>query len=484
MQFANANTQPRLTHCRRSAMWNTTTTTGYDLRNTGLKQEISMLLMNQSFVSHTGLSGLGQTDQRLRHAFGSMNVRWQHVGRMARTICQLFALLLLVNAASAETKFQFQEVAIDPEAAGKTCYAVVTADVDGDGLRDIVVVTDNRVQWYRQPASERASDPKAWTKHVIIENQTELDNVCIAPLDIDGDGKVDFALGAGWTKVGTIQWISRPEESASDTPGGLWNVYQIGVEAWTHRMRFADVLGEGKPQLVVSPLNATEGNGVRLTAFSIPENPRTDRWQPTVINDQFNRMHNHWHIDKPKGKASTVTASQEGLHLVKPGADGEFQVTKLAGGATGEKPTDQGAGEVKLGALGDRPFMATIEPMHGHSVVVYPSYMNADKRQRVVLDDTFVQGHAIFPADMNGDGRDEVIAAHREPGTGEIKGPGVYLYQSKDTTGTSWTKTIIDNGGMACEDLLCEDMNGDGRLDVVAVGRKTKNVKLYLNQTR
>lgn len=402
-----------------------------------------------------------------------------------RSSFQLFTLLLFINTASAETKFEFQEVAIDPEAAGKTCYAVVTADVDGDGLRDIVVVTDNRVQWYQQPTAEKASDPKAWTKHVIIENQTELDNVCIAPLDIDGDGNIDFALGAGWTKVGTIQWISRPDSSNSDKADGLWNVYQIAVEPWTHRMRFADVLGQGSPQLVVSPLNATEGNGVRLTAFSIPKNPRTDRWQPTVLNDQFNRMHNHWHLHHRKGPiASTITASQEGLHLVDYQTDGEVRVTKLSDGVSGEKPTDRGAGEVKLGRLRGNTFMATIEPMHGHSVVVYTNLMDPNKKiRRVVLDDTFVQGHAIFPADMDGDGHDEVIAAHREPGTGEIKGPGVYLYQS-DKKGMNWTKHIIDDGGMACEDLICEDMNGDGRIDIVAVGRKTKNVKLYLNQTK
>ncbi len=37
--------------------------------------------------------------------------------------------------------------------------------------------------------------PVAGTKHTIIKGATERDNVCIQPHDIDGDGKVDFALG-------------------------------------------------------------------------------------------------------------------------------------------------------------------------------------------------------------------------------------------------------------------------------------------------
>jgi hypothetical protein len=35
---------------------------------------------------------------------------------------------------------------------------------------------------------------------------------------------------------------------------------------------------------------------------------------------------------------------------------------------------------------------------------------------------------------------------------------------------------------MACEDLLCADLNADGMLDIVAGGRATLNVKLYLNR--
>ena len=92
------------------------------------------------------------------------------------------------------------------------------------------------------------------------------------------------------------------------------------------------------------------------------------------------------------------------------------------------------------------------------------------------------QGHAVWCIDLDGDGADEVVIGHREPGTGSVKGPGVYIYDAQDADGTVWTKHVIDDGGMACEDLLCADLTGDGRPDIVAVGRKTKNVKLYVNE--
>src|SRR5262245_17517036 len=136
----------------------------------------------------------------------------------------LAAVLVLADFAAAGP-IKFREVVLDAAAAKKTCYAVELADVDGDGDQDVVVVTDNRVQWYAQPG---------WEKHVILQDQTELDNVCIAAHDIDQDGKVDFALGAGWTKVGTIQWITRGAD-----PQAKWSVHTIGVEPSTHRMRWA-----------------------------------------------------------------------------------------------------------------------------------------------------------------------------------------------------------------------------------------------------
>src|SRR5579871_1677083 len=91
-------------------------------------------------------------------------------------------VIFAAGAAKADVpKFEAKE--IDPN-IGVVCYAVTRADVNGDGKLDIVAVSENRVQWYEAPS---------WTKHVIIEDQTELDNVCIAAHDIDGDGQIDFA---------------------------------------------------------------------------------------------------------------------------------------------------------------------------------------------------------------------------------------------------------------------------------------------------
>ena len=101
---------------------------------------------------------------------------------------------------------------------------------------------------------------------------------------------------------------------------------------------------------------------------------------------------------------------------------------------------------------------------------------------RIIIDDTLNRGHALWTCDIDGDGGDEIVLGFSDPGPGPIKGPGVFIYKADDATATKWAKHTIDDGGIATEDLICADLNGDGKLDIVAGGRASHNVKLYLQK--
>ncbi|MBS1832074.1 MAG: VCBS repeat-containing protein, partial [Acidobacteria bacterium] len=145
--------------------------------------------------------------------------------------------------------------------------------------------------------------------------------------------------------------------------------------------------------------------------------------------------------------------------------DGKWSRTKIGSGAPGE---------VKLGKLSKKVrALATVEPWHGNSVVVYREASGKGKEwTREVLDDTLTGGHALGWADFDGDGVDDVVAGWRD------KQYGLALYR---WAGGKWNKEPIETGAMAAEDLAVGDLNGDGRPDVVAAGRASSNVKIYWN---
>jgi hypothetical protein len=152
--------------------------------------------------------------------------------------------------------------------------------------------------------------------------------------------------------------------------------------------------------------------------------------------------------------------------------------------------TSVGAGEVRRGSLsGGARFIATIEPMHGNELVVYrgPATQYSSGTDwtpnRVVLDSTLNQGHALACADLLGTGSDQVVAGWRAGGKPGEK-VGIKLFVATDARGETWKQhALIDDNKMACEDLKVADLDGDGRPEIIAAGRATKNVIIYWNET-
>src|SRR4051812_665808 len=91
-----------------------------------------------------------------------------------------FLLPLFSTVAADQATFRAQEIDSKIEIG----YGLAIADVDGDKKPDILLADKKQIVWYQNPN---------WTKHVIAENLTQLDNVCIAAQDIDGDGKAEVA---------------------------------------------------------------------------------------------------------------------------------------------------------------------------------------------------------------------------------------------------------------------------------------------------
>jgi hypothetical protein len=366
-------------------------------------------------------------------------------------------------------------------------YAVTTGDVNGDKKPDVLAISGTQLVWFENPS---------WTQHVVLDGQTPKDNVALAAQDIDGDGRLDVALAAAWNPRdtnggGTLHWVRQPAGPAPPAASGVapesfWPLIDIASEPTLHRIRWANVDGRGLPELIAAPLHGRgtsppewNGPGARLLVFSVPPNAAASgaKWPVEVADDTLHILHNfavvRWEDDDDT-RDDLITSSREGVHLLRrgAGADGKWTRTKLGEGAPGE---------IKLGRVGGRRVIAAIEPWHGNSVVLYlEPGRNAPAGTlwtRSVIEEQLTGGHALGWGDFDKDGDDELAVGWRD------KEGGLALYEI-DRDGKVVAKHPIDAGGMATEDLAVADLDGDGRPDIVASGRRTSNVKIYFNRSR
>jgi hypothetical protein len=403
-----------------------------------------------------------------------------HPGLSIKLLVAL-AFGLAGSARSADlANWRMQEIATDLDVG----YAVRILDMAGDARPDILVIDSERVVCYENPS---------WKVHTLLSGQTQPDNVCTAPHDIDGDGDVDLALGAGWAgEGGTLQWLENP-----GSPGQEWTVHAIGTEPFIHRMQWVNADYDEGPELVVVPLVGRGGSlrqpdvaPIRILAYKIPAAPATGEWPVRVLSDDLHVAHNFWPLDfNSDGASDLLVASYDGVTLLVRSGEGEWQAKKLGTGNQEEPNRARrfGASEIRSGKLaGDTTYIATIEPWHGYQVVVYlPPAADNDATgealwQRQVLDEDLTWGHAVWTANLDADADEELIIGVRDNTSGGTPS-GVRIFDPADG-GKRWERTLVDPGGVAVEDLAVEDLNGDGRPDIVAVGRATKNVRIYWGQ--
>lgn len=354
-------------------------------------------------------------------------------------------------------------------------YGLAIGDVDGDGKPDILLADKKQFVWYRNGD---------WKRFVMVEDLTESDNVCIAARDIDGDGKVEVAVGAQWNpgetsdtlKSGSVHYLIRPED-----PTAKWEPVALHHEPTIHRMRWVRAAGN-KYHLVVLPLHGRgnkggEGKGVKVFAYEKPADP-VKPWKLQLLDKSMHLTHN---LDVvPQGDSEMIyVGGKEGIKVFT------YRGNKWVAPASGPwLVQNESFGEVRAG---DNRFVAGIQPMHGTELTVYTpadnktiSFNGKKTLNRTVLLSGINQGHALATADLTGSGKLQIVMGWREPDKeGKV---GVKVFVPEGNESNQWQDYWIDDNGMACEDLQVADLNADGKPEIIAAGRATKNLKIYWNR--
>jgi hypothetical protein len=341
-------------------------------------------------------------------------------------------------------------------------YQVVIADLNHDGKPDLIALASGMAElvWYENPT---------WERHVIAGGFSRMINC--AAWDADGNGIPVIVLASGFANEaknsdGIVSVLRHDGD-----PRRPWKVTEIDRLTTSHRLRWADIHGNGNKVLVNAPLTGAHADAPEYRDHTPLVLYRPGEWKRELIGDENQGVvHGIYVVDwDAAGHDDILTASFVGIDLYRFGKDGHWSRTEIAKGDPAAWPKG-GSSDVAVGRAGGRRYLATIEPWHGNQVAVYQT--KGQGWERKVIDASLVDGHTIWTADLNGDGDDEIVAGFR----GGKHSVFVY-YAERD----GWSKQVLDDGGMAAAACAVADLNGDGRSDVACIGSATANLKWYEN---
>lgn len=307
-------------------------------------------------------------------------------------------------------------------------------DFNHDGNADVLVLgfPGKDASWYENPGKERLGQGW-WKRHLVLE---PVDNETPTFADLTGDGKPEIICSQNG-----IFGYAGPDEA---DPARPWVFHAVSPEKatggkFTHGMGIGDVNGDGRADLL-------EKNAWWEQPASLSGDPIWER---------------HLFAFSGPGGADMFAYDFDG--------DGDNDIlTSLAAHGYGLAWYEQ---VVENGAKGFRQHLITGQTPqeNAHGVA-------------------FSQLHAIALADVDGDGVADIVTGKRhwahnghDP---EGNGPAVlYWFRTvrlPDGKGVDFVPYLIDGDSGVGTDVVAEDVNGDGLVDVL-VGNK-KGTFLHLQR--
>jgi hypothetical protein len=370
----------------------------------------------------------------------------------------LFCLLALLPGTLLPV-LTYQEHTIASDLRGG--YQVVSADLNRDGRPDLIALAQGMpdLVWFEGPD---------WKRHVIASGFSQMINLAL----IESGSSPVIVLASGFSNDARKSpgIISVLEPSGDLTMP--WKVTEIDRLPTSHRLRLADIDGSGRKVVVNAPLTAADVVPPDYHKRTPLVYYRPGEWKRQLIGDETEGVMHGIHVADwdADGRDEILTASFVGIHLYKLERDNRWSRGEVTPARPNPWP-DGGASDVAVGRLGRRRFLCSIEPWHGNELVVYLEQKG--EWRRIVIDDSYVDGHTLSVADFDGDGRDEIVGGFRGAGG------ALFLYKADDAEGTVWKKSELDKGRVAAASCAIVDLNGDGKLDIAAIGSASANLKWY-----
>jgi hypothetical protein len=290
-------------------------------------------------------------------------------------------------------------------------------DVDGDGKPDVVIVKNlhGELVWFQNSGKPR--DGKPWKRHLIAKDFMRAYDVALA--DFNGDGRLDVAASA-W-KGNQFAWF---ENSGKPTDGKLWKKHSLDTKVLeTRTVRIGDFNGDGRPDI----LGTATGSDL-VVWYENPGKPHDRPWKKHVIDDRSGRpCHGH---------------------AVDLDGDGDLDVVMALGmgSPAGQKNTHQVVWYENIGSPG-----------------------RGTKWKKHVIGE-LPEAFEAVAADLNADGKLDVVATAWGAG-----GKVVWFENPGDPRKVPWKMHVLKDKWVNANQVIVADLNGDGRPDVIATAERGAN---------
>jgi hypothetical protein len=349
---------------------------------------------------------------------------------------RLTALARLRDAvAAAAPPVAFRREVIDPDPPGAQHAIALAADFSGDGRTDVVIGCkrgEANLFWYENPT---------WKRHDIAAAPgLEAGGVV---LDINGDGRPDIV--AGQQQGGReLYWFECPAD-----PTGPWKRRVIENRYTQYRgLAAGDVDGDGKPEVV-----SLAGPGGVLTYYDIPSNPSVEPWPA-----------DHAHV------VAEGLKDAEGLAIAD--VDGDARTDILAGLCIYRR-SDKGEWAAEAVAEGYEKSRVAVADLDGDGrpeIILSEgdktpgrlAWLSPPSWSPHPLREDLFHPRSLAVADFNGDGRPDVFVG--EMGLGRNASPRLIVYVNE---GRGRFREQIVSTGVPTHEAKVADLNGDGRPDIV-----------------
>ncbi|MBL8818335.1 MAG: alpha/beta fold hydrolase [Planctomyces sp.] len=348
---------------------------------------------------------------------------------------------------------EFRVIAINPRSEHHSC---AIADIDGDGTKDIIAGG----WWYEAPA---------WTPHFVRDVEVirgRFDDYSHLPLDVNGDGFTDF-ISVNYRSE-SMYWVEHPGLHLEKAE--RWTTHTIDRPGAMETGRLCDIDGDGQPDILP--------NGVKFSGWW--------RFQPAAVPGTSSVWQRHSLPDE---------LAAHGIGFGDVNGDGRGDIIGQHGWA--EAPEDRISdrwifhNEFELWRDASIPILAfdvdqdgdqDIVWGRGHRIGLYWLEQQQEEDQqrrwmRHAIDTEWSQAHSLLTADLDGDGRDDLIAGSRYLGhdgkdVGESNPLRGYWYNF-DAQRRSWSRHQITEGqgvGFGL-DPKADDIDQDGDIDLICADR-------------